>query len=156
MYHTQRTIPTKERKWKILPAFSSSKGRSLSTAISKLVTRLVRHYDQEERQTDAAVHWDTIRPKLLRAFADRGARFVSEKDWLRHIHERSNKTRFEFCEDSPKFLDLFSSNSRTHWWNYNCTSYSWIEFVFHMGCSFNINSILENGLIARGKQSKEG
>ena len=36
----------------------------LSTAISKLVTRLVRHYDPEERQSDAAVHWDTIRPKL--------------------------------------------------------------------------------------------
>ena len=43
----------------------SFKGKSLSTAISKLVMRCVRHYDQEERETDGAVHWDTIKPKLL-------------------------------------------------------------------------------------------
>ena len=34
--------------------------------------------------------------------------------------------------------------------------YDWNEFVFHKGCSFSIRSILENGLIAGGKQSKEG
>ena len=26
-----------------------------------MVTRLVRHYDQDDRQCDAAIHWDTIR-----------------------------------------------------------------------------------------------
>ena len=35
-------------------------------------------------------------------------------------------------------------------------AYDWKEFVFHRGCSFSIQSILENGLIAGGKQSKEG
>ena len=104
VYYTKRTTPTKERKWKLIPAHSSYIGGSLSTAISKKVTRLVRHYDQEERQSDAAVHWDTTRPKLLRAFADRGARDFSETDWLRHIHDVSNKTRFEHCEGSKKSL----------------------------------------------------
>ena len=28
-----------------------------------------RHYDQDERQPDATLHWDTIRPALLKAFA---------------------------------------------------------------------------------------
>ena len=32
----------------------------------------------------------------------------------------------------------------------------WTEFVFHRGCSFNVNSILTTGLIARGRGSKEG
>ena len=32
----------------------------------KMVTRSVRHSVQEERQSDAAVHWDQTRPKLLR------------------------------------------------------------------------------------------
>ena len=100
----ERTTPTKERMWKLIPAHSSYIGGSLSTAISKKVTRLVRHFDQEERQSDAAVHWDTTRPKLLRAFADRGARDFSETDWLRHIHDVSNKTRFEHCEGSKKSL----------------------------------------------------
>ena len=30
------------------------------------------------------------------------------------------------------------------------------EFVFHRGCSFNIKSILVTGLIAGGRESKEG
>ena len=47
---------------------------SLSTAISKMVSRLVRHYDQEEQQLDAAVHWSTTRPILVKAFANRRAR----------------------------------------------------------------------------------
>ena len=39
---TQRTIPTTERKWKVIPA-SSSYGGGLSIAVSKMVTRMVRH-----------------------------------------------------------------------------------------------------------------
>ena len=84
--YTKETIPTSEKEWKIVPAYPSLKGRTLSAAISKLVIRLVRHYDEEERETDGAVHWDTINPKLLRAFGHQGARDFSEKDWLQHIY----------------------------------------------------------------------
>ena len=41
--------------------------------VSKMVTRRVRHYDQDERQSDAALHWDTTMPVLLKAFAQHGA-----------------------------------------------------------------------------------
>ena len=34
--------------------------------------------------------------------------------------------------------------------------HNWKEFVFHLGCSFNIKPILETRLIARGRESKEG
>ena len=66
--------------------------------------RLLRQYDQEELETDGAVHWNTINPKLLRAFGDKGARKFLDKDWLQHIYEESNKTRFEYCENSKKSL----------------------------------------------------
>ena len=33
-----------------------------------------RHFDQDERQTDGSRHWDSIKPVLLRAFAQEGAR----------------------------------------------------------------------------------
>ena len=161
---TQKNIPTTERKWKIVPACSSYKGRSLSNPISKLVTRCVRHYDQEELQSDTAVHWDTIRPKLLRGFADRGARDFSEKDWLRHSHEGSNKTRFAYCEDSKNSLTYFrviqghtgGITIAPELMGHVIIPYDWKEFVFHMGCSFSIKSILENRLIAGGKQSEDG
>ena len=48
----QRTISTNERKWKVIPA-TSSYGGALSIQVSKIVTRMVRHYDQDERQSDA-------------------------------------------------------------------------------------------------------
>ena len=34
------------------------------------MTILVRRDDQDERQPDAALHWNTIRPVLLKAFAN--------------------------------------------------------------------------------------
>ena len=43
----QRTIFTNERKWKVIPA-NSSYGGVLSIQVSKMVTRMVRHYDQAE------------------------------------------------------------------------------------------------------------
>ena len=89
----------KEGKWKSIPACPSFKGKSLSTAILKLVMRLMRHCDQEDRETDGAVHWNTKKPKLQRAFGDKGARKFSDKDWLQHIYEGSNKTRFEYGEN---------------------------------------------------------
>ena len=61
--------------------------------------RLMRHCDQEDRETDGAVHWNTKKPKLQRAFGDKGARKLSDKDWLQHIFEGSNKTRFENGEN---------------------------------------------------------
>ena len=69
-----------------------------------MVTRLMRHYDQEERQSDAAIHWDTIRPILLKAFANKGAQGFSDEDWLQFIHQGGSKTGFEYCKDSEKFL----------------------------------------------------
>ena len=46
-FFTQRTIPTTERKWKVIPASSLHRG-ALPTAVSKMVTRMVRHYLQGE------------------------------------------------------------------------------------------------------------
>ena len=80
-YFTKVYIPLMKRKWKSIPVYPFFKGRTLSTAISKMVMRLVRRrHDQDERETDEAVHWNSIHPKLLRAFGSRGARKFSEKD----------------------------------------------------------------------------
>ena len=129
-----------------------------------MVTRLVRHHDQEERQSEAAVRWDTIRPKVLKAFAKQGARDFSEEDWLRLIHEGSSKTRFEHCEDSKNSLAYFRAlqghsggiTIAPVLMQHILIPYNWKQFVFHRGCSFSIQSILEIGLIAWGKQRNEG
>ena len=61
LYTKKRTILTNKRKWKVIPA-NSSYGGAVSIQFSRMVTRMVRHYDQDERQSDASMHWDTIRP----------------------------------------------------------------------------------------------
>ena len=51
---TQRAISTTKRNWKVVPANSSYEG-ALSMAVSDMVARMVRHYDQDERQSDASL-----------------------------------------------------------------------------------------------------
>ena len=46
-----------------------------------MVTKILRHYDQEERQPDGSRHWDNITPTLARAFAKAGAREVDDDHW---------------------------------------------------------------------------
>ena len=52
-------------------------------SVSKMVTTLLRHYDQEERQPDGSRHWDSVRPVLMKAFAHERARDFDDGYWLR-------------------------------------------------------------------------
>ena len=104
--YTQRTILTNERKWKVIHAHSPD-GGYLATAVSKMVTKILRHCDQEESQTDGSRRWDTIRPRFVRAFAREEARDFDDGYWLMLFHEGSNKMRIEYCK--------FTSYSGTLW-----------------------------------------
>ena len=99
------TILTNERKWIAIDA-NPSHGGGLSIQVSKLVTRMVRHYD----------HWGTVRSVLLKAFGKQGAHKFSERYWIQLIQEGSSQKRVEYCVDHTKTLVLPLSNSRTHWW----------------------------------------
>ena len=68
---------------------------TLKVAVSKMVTKMPRHYDQEERQTDGSRHWGTSRPILMKAFAREEARHFDGGCWLMLICEGNNKMRIE-------------------------------------------------------------
>ena len=70
--------------------------------VSKLVMRMERHYDQDERETDGVVHWKSMGPKLRKAFKKVRGRKLSDLDWLRYFFEGSNKTRYQYCKMSKK------------------------------------------------------
>ena len=59
-------------KWITIDA-NPSRGGSLSTQVSKILTKMTRHHDQDEREQDGSYHWDTVRSVLLKAFAQNGA-----------------------------------------------------------------------------------
>ena len=68
--HSEEPILMEERKWNDIPAYYRYfQGNTFESAVSKLVMKLVRHYDQEE--TDGAVHWKSIGPKLRHAFREK-------------------------------------------------------------------------------------
>ena len=53
--HSEQSISSEERKSNCIPADGNFKN-TVEAEVSKLVMRLVRHYDQNERETDGAVH----------------------------------------------------------------------------------------------------
>ena len=61
---TKREIPMKDRVWTAIPGFPRNDRHCTETRISKQVTHMVRHHDQDEREEDGAMHGDTNTPKV--------------------------------------------------------------------------------------------
>ena len=78
-----------------------------------MVTKMLRHYVQDERQTDGSRHWDLIEPAMLRAFAQEGARDFDAGAF----------------PISPELM------------NYTFIPYKRKEYTFHRGISCNLQSI---------------
>ena len=92
----QTTIRTNERKWIVIDV-NPPHGGALSIHVSKLVTRRVRHHDQDEREQDGSHHWDTVRSLLLKVFAKYGAQKFSERNWIQLIQEAVRKEFNTVC-----------------------------------------------------------
>ena len=101
--------------------------------------------------------------KLRDAFQTSGGQRCSDKDRLHHINEGS-KTRFQCCENFKSVLLYFRAIQghtggemmAPELLGHVVISYEWKEFLFHRGCSYNVQSILKSGLMAGGRQSKQG
>ena len=100
--YTKKQVPMPERNWITSPAVHSYISDSLSSNISKMVMRMVRHHDQDERERDGAVRWDTFYPPQWKEFEGKIGRRCTHEEWIDEIHESSNKTRFEYCLNSRK------------------------------------------------------
>ena len=60
----KETVPMGQWKWIDSPVNQWHQEDALSTEISKLVMRLGRLYDQDEREVVGSVHWDSMGPRL--------------------------------------------------------------------------------------------
>ena len=69
----KETILMGQRKWIDIPANKWHQEDALSTEISKSVMKLKRRYDQDEREVDGVVHWDSMEPRLRNAFLKHGS-----------------------------------------------------------------------------------
>ena len=147
---SEEVIPIEERKWNVIPASKHFRRHTFEAEVSKLVMRLVRRYDQDERETDGAVHWNSMSPKLRKAFQKAGGQKLSDSDWLQYAHEGSNKTRFQHRENFKNVL-LYIRAIQGHsggnlmapqLMGHIDVPYKWKECLFHRGCSYDVQSIL--------------
>ena len=159
--HSTDFIPIEERKWNDIPAYE--KVQRTHFGIQHLV-KPARHRDQEERKTDGAVHWKSMGPKLRHAFLKEGGYTFSDSDWLDWIYRGSNKTRFQYCKHSHGVL-LCIRAIQGHTGGYVIAlelmglvaiPLRWNYFLCHRGCSFDVKSILQAGLVSGGTERKEG
>ena len=107
--YTRKIIPTNEKKWITLHA-RAGRGSDLAVSISKTVTTMLRHFDQDERESDGSRHWESIKSVLVRKFAHEGARDFSDEAWLQKIFEGSTKKRIEYCRDTDGIYVLFKDS----------------------------------------------
>ena len=133
-----------ERKWNDILACQQLNGNTCEAEVTNLDKKLVRHYDQDERECDGAVHRKPIGPKLRHAFQKGGGCGFSDSDWRQHKHKGSNKTRFQCCKDSQDVL-LYIRAIQGHTggnvialelMGHVAVPSRWKEFLFHRGCSF--------------------
>ena len=68
-YLFKKTItPRGERKWITIDVNPSTRS-GLRTKVSKMLTKMVCQYDQDERAQDGSYHWETVKTLLLLEFA---------------------------------------------------------------------------------------
>ena len=101
--YTRKIIHTNEKKWNTIHAHSE-RGSDLAVSFSKTVTTMLRHYDQDERESDESRHWESIQSVFVRKVAHEGARDFSDEAWLQKTFEASTKKIIEYCTNKVGIL----------------------------------------------------
>ena len=125
---------------------------------------MVRHHDQEERETDEARHWDGVLSVLKGKFRKQLETESSDEDWLHSFCLGSIKTRFEICQNENGELRYIRAIQgqpggmiiSPRLMNHVMIPYKWKQFIYHVGRARDQYSIAEIGLVAGGRERKEG
>ena len=95
----KKEISKEDRFWTFIPGCQKCKRDSFETRISKCVTNIRRHHDQDEREADGAMHWNAIPPVLKGRFQNQLEKEFTDEDWLHCLYLERFKARFEIFKD---------------------------------------------------------
>ena len=79
--------------------------------------------------------------------------------WIDYLHKGSDKKRFQYCLNSDGFIHYVRAIQGHSGGNKDGPSLldnGEIPYIYHVGSSLNLHSIIPSGLIAGGKDTKYG
>ena len=152
-------IPMNERKW-----IDIEPGNSCLSAyeVSKKVIHLLRHSQIVQREEDGAVQFWRIKKYLQSQLPQ--IPYWSDDRWISCLAAGGRpKRRYQYCSDSsgtivyfralqghsgPNLIDLSLQD--------NVISQSkFFQYIYHVGCAFNLHSIISSALIPGGQSSSK-
>ena len=156
---SSRIIPMNRRKWiDIEPG-----NYSLSAyEVSKKVIHLLRHSQQVHREEDGAVHFWRIKENLQNPFPQ--SIHWSDDRWKVWLAAGGGaKRRFQYCTDDSGIIIYFRALQGHSGRNLIDPSLQdnviiqsgFFQYIYHIGCAFNLHSIINSGLIPGGQNSSK-
>ena len=151
-------IPMNERKWiDIEPGESSLSAYE----ISKKVINLLRHSQIVQREDDGAVQFWRIKNYHRNQFPQ--TQYWSDDRWKACLAAGGAKRRNQYCTDISETI-IYSRALQGHsgrniidpsFQDNVMIQRGFFQHIHHIGCAFNLHSIINNGLIPGGQNSSK-
>ena len=157
--YLQSIIPMNERKWiDIEPGTSSLSAYE----VSKKVINLLRHSQTIQREEDGADQFWRFKNYLQNQFPQ--TQYWSDDRWKACLAAGGGaERRYQYCTDVSGIIVYFRAlqghsgrNLIEPLLQYNVVIQSgFFQHIYHIGCAFNLHSIINNGLIPGGQNSSK-
>ena len=130
--------------------------------VSKKVIHLLRHSQQVHREEDGAVHFCRIKENLQNQFPQ--SIHWSDDRWKACLAAGGGaKRRFQYCSDDSGIIVYFRALQGHSGRNLIDPSLQdnvviqsgFFQHIYHIGCVFNLHSIINSGLIPGGQNSSK-
>ena len=156
---SSRIIPMDRRHW-----IDIEPGKhSLSACeVSKKVIHLLRHSQQVHREEDGAVHFWRIKENLQNHFPQ-SIHWSDDRRKACLAAGGGAKRRFQYCTDDSGIIIYFRALQGHSGRNLIDPSLQdnvviqsgFFQHIYHIGCAFNLQSIINSGLIPGGQNSSK-
>ena len=129
--------------------------------VSKKVTYLLRQSQHVHREEDGAVHFWRIKENLQNQFPH--TPHWPDSKWKVCLAGGGDKRRFQHCTDASGTIVYFRALQGHSGRNIIDPSLqdsvviqsNFFQYIYHVGCAFNLHSIISSGLIPGGQSSSK-
>ena len=155
--YSPRIIPMNERKWIDIEPGNSS---LFAYEISKKVIQLLRHSQIVQREEDGAVQFWRIKNYLQSQFLQIpffGLTIVGKHAWQQEEEQKGDISNAMMIQEQLFISELFKDiqDATLLILHYRTIQSGFFQHFYHIGCAFNLHSIINNGLIPGGQNSSK-